>query len=289
MKAATNQSLRVVLYEGAGSEPMDPDVRFESLRALLEGGYTVTRAAGGGRTSGGVSRHDDRALVVLGRFHPGAAEAARAGLDADVPVHVHELNGADAASVVATVETVRGKVQDRKEEHWKPWFPVIDYDRCTNCMQCLTFCLFDVYSVDDAHQITVRNQTNCKTDCPACSRVCPEVAILFPKYRGGPINGDEVKEDDLQREKMKVDISSLLGGDIYAALRDRSVKAKSRFSAERDADKALIERQRCLTKLKEQLGEALDIPKELLNALPTRDDIERKLAKVTARVDTQDS
>ena len=23
----------------------------------------------------------------------------------------------------------------------KPWFPVIDYDRCTNCMQCLSFCL----------------------------------------------------------------------------------------------------------------------------------------------------
>ncbi len=27
---------------------------------------------------------------------------------------------------------------------WIPWFPVIDYDRCTNCKQCLNFCLFGV-------------------------------------------------------------------------------------------------------------------------------------------------
>ena len=72
----------------------------------------------------------------------------------------------------------------------------------------------------------MQNQNNCKTDCPACSRVCPEVAILFPKYRHGPINGDEVNADDVRREAMKVDISALLGGDIYAALRDRSAKAQ---------------------------------------------------------------
>ncbi|HEX6736909.1 MAG TPA: ferredoxin family protein, partial [Vicinamibacteria bacterium] len=107
---------------------------------------------------------------------------------------------------------------------WKPWFPVIDYQRCTNCMQCLSFCLFDVYGTSAAGKIEVRNQDHCKTDCPACSRVCPEVAILFPKYRHGPINGDEVRVDDVRREAMKVDISALLGGDIYSMLRDRSEK-----------------------------------------------------------------
>ena len=100
-------------------------------------------------------------------------------------------------------------------------------DRCTNCMQCLSFCLFDVYGIDDEKQIQVQNQDNCKTSCPACSRVCPEVAIMFPKYSAGPINGDEVSQQDVHREKMKVDISALLGGDIYANLRDRSVAAKS--------------------------------------------------------------
>jgi Pyruvate/2-oxoacid:ferredoxin oxidoreductase delta subunit len=158
---------------------------------------------------------------------------------------------------------------------WKPWFPVIDYSRCTNCMQCLSFCLFDVYGVSADQKIQVQNQSNCKTECPACSRVCPEVAIMFPKYRHGPINGEEIKADDLRREAMKVDISALLGGDIYSMLRDRSVKAKSRFSKERDDDRALQERQNCLIALKKDL----DIPAEVLAALPTPEEI---LAKAEA-------
>jgi Pyruvate/2-oxoacid:ferredoxin oxidoreductase delta subunit len=158
---------------------------------------------------------------------------------------------------------------------WKPWFPVIDYSRCTNCMQCLSFCLFDVYGVSADKKIQVQNQSNCKTDCPACSRVCPEVAIMFPKYRHGPINGDEVEADDVRREAMKVDISALLGGDVYSMLRDRSAKAKSRFSKERDDDRALKERQNCLVTLKRDL----DIPAEVLAALPSPDEI---LAKAEA-------
>ena len=158
---------------------------------------------------------------------------------------------------------------------WKPWFPVIDYSRCTNCMQCLSFCLFDVYGVSTDQKIQVQNQSNCKTECPACSRVCPEVAIMFPKYRHGPINGEEIKSDDVRREAMKVDISALLGGDIYSMLRDRSVKAKSRFSKERDDDRALQERQNCLVALKKDM----DIPAEVLAALPSPEEI---LAKAEA-------
>ena len=75
------------------------------------------------------------------------------------------------------------------------------------------------------------------------------MAILFPKYKAGPINGDEVNADDLEREEMKVDISALLGGDIYAALRQRSQHASSRFARERDDQRALEERKRCLAKL----------------------------------------
>ena len=50
---------------------------------------------------------------------------------------------------------------------------------------------------------------------------------MFPKYKAGPINGDMVSESDLGREKMKVDISALLGGDVYEMLRLRSEKARS--------------------------------------------------------------
>jgi ferredoxin len=128
-------------------------------------------------------------------------------------------------------------------------------------------------------KIEVRNQNNCKTDCPACSRVCPEVAIMFPKYRHSPINGDEISADDVRREAMKVDISSLLGGDIYAALRDRSAKAKSRFSKERDDERALKERQNCLVKLQQ----ALDVPPEVIAALPSLDEIRTKADAALAR------
>jgi Pyruvate/2-oxoacid:ferredoxin oxidoreductase delta subunit len=163
---------------------------------------------------------------------------------------------------------------------WKPWFPVIDYDRCTNCMQCLSFCLFGVYGVDDEKRIQVQNQDNCKTNCPACSRVCPEAAIMFPKYKSGPINGDVVSDADLDREKMKIDISALLGGDVYAMLRTRSERAQSRFSKERDADKALAERQKCLVKLGAVMS---DIPQEVLMSLPSPEQIARKAEEAAAR------
>jgi Pyruvate/2-oxoacid:ferredoxin oxidoreductase delta subunit len=173
------------------------------------------------------------------------------------------------------------RVESRSPERvgWKPWFPVIDYDRCTNCMQCLSFCLFGVYGVDAEKKIEVQNQDKCKTNCPACSRVCPEAAIMFPKYKSGPINGDAVSADDLRREKMKVDISSLLGVDVFQMLRDRSQRAQSRFSKERDADKALKERQKCLAKL----AESGDIPPEVLMTLPSAEEIQRRAAEAAAK------
>ena len=193
--------------------------------------------------------------------------------------------GADPAALADAIQRGRDDSSRAGAAVWKPWFPVIDYSRCTNCMQCLSFCLFDVYGVSAESKIQVQHQNNCKTDCPACSRVCPEVAIMFPKYRHGPINGDEVKADDVRREAMKVDISALLGGDIYALLRDRSVKAKSRFSKERDDERALKERQNCLIALQREL----DVPAEVLAALPSAEEIRAKAeaARVRARAATQ--
>src|SRR5258708_27195978 len=120
---------------------------------------------------------------------------------------------------------------------------------------------------------------HCKAYARACSGVCHEAAIMYPKYKAGPINGDLVRDADLQREKMKVDISALLGGDVYSLLRDRSEKARSRFSKERDADKALKERQKCLIKL----AQAGDIPPEVLMSLPSPDEIARRAQEAAAR------
>ena len=226
--------------------------RAELFRALLDKGYAVSSARGA-------------VTVLLG----------------DSQVQLRDLDGLALAEVVSRVDQLREEAAAPVPGKWKPWFPVIDYKRCTKCMQCLSFCLFDVYGVSTDGKIQVQNQTNCKTDCPACSRVCPEVAILFPKYRHGPIHGGEVLEDDLRREAMKVDISALLGGDIYSMLRDRSAKAKSRFSKERDEDRALKERLNCLSKLQKDM----DIPGEVLAALPSIDEIRAKAEAAKARAE----
>src|SRR5205085_2319579 len=152
--------------------------------------------------------------------------------DGEVKIRFQDITGLETSQIKEKVEMVRAELGAAQHENWKPWFPVIDYARCTNCMQCLSFCLFGVYGVDEAQKIQVQNNDNCKTNCPACSRVCPEAAIMFPKYKAAPINGDVVSDADLNREKMKIDISALLGGDIYQMLRERTVKAQSRFSKE---------------------------------------------------------
>jgi len=227
-----------------------------------------------------------RALVILRGGDEGSlggAERARVAqllLERGLEVACRRDQGVDAADLgsdapeALAARLAGGAGAGAAPAAWKPWFPVIDYSRCTNCMQCLSFCLFDVYGVSADKKIQVQNQSNCKTECPACSRVCPEVAIMFPKYRHGPINGEEVHTDDVRREAMKVDISALLGGDIYSMLRDRSVKAKSRFSKERDDDRALKERQNCLVALK--ASRDLDIPAEVLAALPSPKEIQAK-------------
>jgi NAD-dependent dihydropyrimidine dehydrogenase PreA subunit len=94
------------------------------------------------------------------------------------------------------------------------WYPVIDYSRCTNCMECIDFCLFGVYGVDGQERILVENQDNCKKGCPACSRVCPEHAIMFPDYKTPAIAGAAVGAVG----SLKIDLSRLFGGEQKDAL-----------------------------------------------------------------------
>jgi Pyruvate/2-oxoacid:ferredoxin oxidoreductase delta subunit len=250
-----------VVLRGGAEGTMAANDRAVLTRLLLERGLEVS------------CRHD------VGRETAQQGHLLIEDLDAAGTFRALQTDGVDPAAVADAIQ--RESAPAPAGASWKPWFPVIDYSRCTNCMQCLSFCLFDVYGVSAEQKIQVQNQSNCKTECPACSRVCPEVAIMFPKYRHGPINGEEVKSDDVRREAMKVDISALLGGDIYSMLRDRSVKAKSRFSKERDDDRALQERQNCLVALKKDL----DIPAEVLAALPTPEEIMAKAEAARLRAE----
>ena len=87
------------------------------------------------------------------------------------------------------------------------WYPVIDYSRCTNCMECLDFCLFGVYGVDLTDRILVEQEDNCKKGCPACSRVCPANAIVFPEHKTPAIAGAQ----GAAVEDFKIDLSKLFG------------------------------------------------------------------------------
>jgi NAD-dependent dihydropyrimidine dehydrogenase PreA subunit len=111
-----------------------------------------------------------------------------------------DIEGARAACGVGapkmTVPTVCAGPKSLPD--WAPWYPVIDYDRCTGCRQCLSFCPFGVYS-EAKGQVRVSVPQNCKNNCPACARLCPQVAIMFPKLPDAPLNGDTVQQVDIDR------------------------------------------------------------------------------------------
>lgn len=150
-------------------------------------------------------------LVQLGGL-VGAPPAIPNGFKAD-----HHSNGANGAgesngvsistngsdhSVPVQLPQVMGADDVRRR-----WYPVIDYSRCTNCMECIDFCLFGVYGVDHADRILVEEQDNCKKGCPACSRVCPVNAIIFPEHKTPGIAG----ADGGPVEDFKIDLSKLFG------------------------------------------------------------------------------
>ncbi|MGO8688009.1 MAG: ATP-binding protein [Thermoguttaceae bacterium] len=94
------------------------------------------------------------------------------------------------------------------------WYPVIDYDACTNCLECLNFCLFGVFGLDEAGRIMVELPDACRNGCPACARVCPSLAILFPVHGDAAIAGGELPPaplagDDLDRLVDELDRSEL--------------------------------------------------------------------------------
>jgi len=108
------------------------------------------------------------------------------------------------------------------------WFPVLDYDRCVNCKQCISFCPFGVYSLDENGTVRVTKPGNCKDQCPACARMCPSVAIIFPKVKDTPINGDVVTDEQVERRKAEAVKERLKEGDIHSILAQRKARAKQR-------------------------------------------------------------
>ena len=69
------------------------------------------------------------------------------------------------------------------------WYPVVDRGRCQTCMECMNFCLFGVFGLDTAGKLLVEQPDACRNGCPACARVCPSGAIMFPEHENQAIAG----------------------------------------------------------------------------------------------------
>lgn len=142
----------------------------------------------------------------------------------------------------------KSQIANHKSD-WVPWFPVIDYDRCVNCRQCMNFCLFGTYGLSAEGKVQVVKPSGCKTNCPACARMCPRQAIIFPKYAESPINGDMTPSPNIAKP--------MAAGDVYERIRNRS--AGKRFSTQADSNRS------CPTL--DNLKRDLNIPDDVLASL----------------------
>jgi Pyruvate/2-oxoacid:ferredoxin oxidoreductase delta subunit len=106
----------------------------------------------------------------------------------------------DAQSLVAEIKRLAesvptdvavGSVTGSERALEPRWYPVIDLSRCANCLECLDFCLFGVFGVNGEGHVFVEDGDACKPGCPACARVCPQGAIVFPECPTAVIAGGE--------------------------------------------------------------------------------------------------
>ena len=136
------------------------------------------------------------------------------------------------------------------------WDPVIDYSRSTNCMECIDICLFGVYGVDGADRILVEQQDNCKKGCPACSRVCPENAIIFPGHKTPGIAG----ADEGGIGNLKIDLSKLFGApsalELAAQERDTELVADGREAVGMTV--GIPKRQQSTSEKRDELDDLID-------------------------------
>ncbi len=259
--------LLVVLYEGAGAMPLEPDARFEITRTLLEKGYRVitTRAGRSGTTPG------DRQVLVLGRFTGAPPDEAVAGTGA--AVHFRSLDGVEPAGVIALVEGVGGDAQTQKPGGWKPWFPVIDYSRCTNCMQCLSFCLFDVYGVSKDKQIEVQKPDQLQDRLPRLLARLPGSRDPLPEVQGRP---DQRRRGQRRRPRAREDEGRHLGAARRRHLRGAAPAQRRTPAAASPASATTSGPSRSASAAWPSCSRRSTSRPEVMNALPGADAIRDK-------------
>ncbi len=140
--------------------------------------YWILRNAGVADTPSG----DPRRICCLDLRDYRRPEACVESICRIVPVAAEP--SATSTGQSSNVEHLEGPVSAR-------WYPVIDYDRCANCLECLNFCLFGVFGLDASAAVHVEQPDACRPGCPACARVCPSGAIMFPEHADPTISGKQ--------------------------------------------------------------------------------------------------
>jgi ferredoxin len=134
--------------------------------------------------------------------------------------------GVDLSAKTITWKALPYREQALKDEYGVPWFPVIDRARCTGCGTCADYCLFSVYKSDSrresSERIRIEAPLNCKTGCPACSRLCPTGALIFPFCAEAALNGSV----DQPQPRTKEDALASLGADPHKVLAERREKRR---------------------------------------------------------------
>lgn len=214
---------------------------------------------------GGTPKSDQlqRYLAPRGQVAGGNGDSAKDdATDGDQQHAVAPIAAGEAPDGNGNVQTAAtGAPQLVEEQTARRWYPVIDFSRCTNCLECIDFCLFGVYGVDRAETILVEQPDNCRKGCPACSRVCPENAIIFPQHKAPAIAGSPVEGGG----GFKIDLSKLFGApdalSVAVDERDQELVAAGRGAVgdavgmpKRQANKESTERDE-LDNLIDQLDE----------------------------------
>lgn len=70
------------------------------------------------------------------------------------------------------------------------WYPIINYEKCTECLQCVEFCPHGVFTVENGMPI-VSAPEKCVEFCRGCQKgACEFEAISFPGDE--PASGVEI-------------------------------------------------------------------------------------------------
>ncbi len=158
------------------------------------------------------------------------------------------VSKASASAVAVPTDKPDGKVRVLEEPTRPRWYPVVDRARCLGCNECLNFCLFGVWGFDHAGKIFVEDPDACRPGCPACARICPAGAIMFPQHNDPAIAGDPQKslggpKPELYQISPALDRASVAARERERALADAPPSSEKGDSAQapRETNQATLD------------------------------------------------